>query len=344
VFVYHHVIGDGMSGLIFHKTMLQALNTCGKRDDYISHDKLKSAEFSDSDESNLIVTSAIKPVLPAVEEILSLPTTTIAALRKTLGPWIPSWLRWKLSGKRWSGNPYRCDMPIETRIRAINIGSSATQALVRRCRIERTTVTPFLQVVVGKVLLDVFKDAKRLRCAVAVSLRRFFPTSLRIGDSAMGLWVDGFCIDYRRSELQGKEGELIAWDTARMRRRHIEHQIVKRDTDLELADFKHIKDFREYLMGMMGKKRVNSYSITNIGVFNGRPASGDDNGDAWVISDVVFSQSIHVNGSAIQFCIVSTKDGGMSITLNWQNGIISAEDGGRIAESLRQMLEQLGEE
>lgn len=335
-FVWHHVIGDGRSGLAVLSTILNALNSyC------LPEDSLQGAPLV-NDLNNTIVMTPSKPLFPALEEILPLPMSTMTIVSQKLGPWLPSWFRKSPKLEKWSGSPYHCEEPTRTNIRHMTIPPGLTQALVGRCRSEATTITPFLQALVGQVLMETFDDAHSLRCAVALSLRRIFPEQLQIDDGVMGLWVNAFHLEYTRDQLQGRDGASSLWNQARNDSQRIEYEIAKGETDVGIGMLRYIKDFKSTLMGKMGKKREDSYAITNLGVYDPMAGEASSSTFSWQISDLVFSQSCHVNGSAIQFCIVSVKDGNLCIALSWQQDTVTGEDVARIEENLREKLLHLG--
>jgi hypothetical protein len=139
----------------------------------------------------------------------------------------------------------------------------------------------------------------------------------------------------------------VPWDVARKNSLRIQYEIGKGEKDLGVARVRNFKDFKAVLLDKIGKSRDNSYAITNIGLFDSKPAKAPceaGTSTPWSISSLVFSQSAHVVGCAVQFCIVSTRGGGMSITLNWQEKTISEEDANRITNHLRNSLLYISEE
>jgi hypothetical protein len=286
-----------------------------------------------------------KPLYPSVEEIFALPQSLWARLSHVLGSYLP-WGRSQKNANKWSGGPYNCDNLIKTRIRHLSVPAPSLKKLIERCQQENTTITPFLQTLVGKTLFETFENADFLRCAVAISLRRFIPPQFKIGDEAMGLWVSAFHIEYSRTQLLGRHSEGTEskqlGHEMRSNSQRIRQEIKKRDTDLSTGMLRYIPDFRSMLINKMGKKRDDSFAVTNLGRFNGKfnKLSGDLGNDflRLRISNLLFSQSCHVNGSALQFCIVSVKDGDMNIAISWQEGIVPAEDVERVVGNLSKAL------
>ena len=393
-FIWHHVIGDGRSGLAVLSTILKSLNSipCRKRNSADSSHQERGEPTVFGDSGDPIVMTNPNHMFPALEEILSLPMSTPPTTSNNLESHPTSLLNKSANTKKWSGAPYHCEEPIKTKIRHINIPHTSVERLVSRCRKERTTITPFLQSLAGKVLMETFPTADRLRCAVAISMRRFFPPHLQIDDNVMGLWVSAFHLEYSRAQLAAEipnnsnnnhnsnncseSYSAFPWDHARQNSQRIAHEIAKGEMDVGIGKLRFIPDFKSAMLELMGKEREDSFAITNLGIFprvaanvvnnektnnNDKTNSDDDDdhdqavdpsstsaapppgpGPSWHISNLVFSQSCHVNGSAVQFCIVSVEGGDMCVTLSWQEGTVADEDAARIAEKIRKELLELG--
>ena len=120
-FILHHVIGNGRSGLAVLSTILQALNS-----DFCQSQGVKPDSTSNY-ACKVVVSTPSQPLQPALEEILSMPMTTMTKISHVLGPWVPSWLNNIPALGKWSGRPYHRKEPIKTRIRQLKISSETTQ-------------------------------------------------------------------------------------------------------------------------------------------------------------------------------------------------------------------------
>jgi NRPS condensation-like uncharacterized protein len=340
-FIYHHVIGDGKSGLTVHSTILRALNSHSLHT--IGEPPLPPTIGGQKQHSvsSALVTTSKHSLYPSLEQILSLSISTITRVSMTLGPWFRHWLRKEDPG-RWTGAPHHMETPNITKVRSIRIPALSVSRIVARCRIEQTTITPLFQILIGKAIFQTINAAEGLRCAVAISLRRFFPPNFGYDDSIMGLWVSAFHLDYARAQLLSPKK---FWDQVRDGTQKVRAEIAKGDENLDSAMLQFIPDFRAALLDKIGQKRENSFSITNLGIFDGDPPSQSEMAgeERLRISDLTFSQSAHVNGSALNFCIASAKEGGMTVAITWQEGTVSVEDVERVAEALRRDLLEVAE-
>ena len=272
---------------------------------------------SNSDELMQKVHTNADLLRPPLEEILSMRTSWLAQLWSALKQPILLWGRSSPQDLIWSGAPYTYSQPVVTRIKCISLSAAKLEDLIDTCRAQGTTITPLIQTLAAHAIFNAVPHSRSLRCAVAISLRRFFTSHWGISDKDVGLWVSTFVLDLSRTESLAQQGKDSFWHQVRKNGEHFQHEIAKGDADIAIGALRYIPDFRSWLMDKIGKPRENSCGITNIGVFH-QP----DNLSPWTLSSVVFSQSCHVNGSAIQVCVVSSKDGPLNIVLSWQDGVV----------------------
>jgi len=351
-FVWHHVIGDGKSGLAVHTSILQGLATpfCSSPDSSLSH----YSEASKTD-GKVPPTTTIKPqaseLYPSLEQIFAMPASRSTKFKKWLSRYFGSCLPLQpksqedLDAKKWSGAPYHDESPIKTFIRHIIIPTASTNTLVKLCHEKKTSITAFLQALIGRTISRNYNHMFRLRCATAISMRRFMKPDLHISEQEMGLWVSAFHFELEARDLSATDQDKERfWQLSRKNRKRIANEIKKGDRDLGIGGLRSIPDFRENLKGKMGRKREDSFAVTNLGVWDGSLSSDGSSGEGARIGRMVFSQSCHVNGSALQFCIMSVRGGEMVIGVSWQEGTVPVKDTECIASALKAELMRLAEE
>ena len=319
IFIWHHAIGDGHSGLFILYDMLDILN---------SPSPAKSVPISNT---NTVIA-------PALETLLKMPSSIQSRVRRLSTSIFGDWTV-EPATKKWSGSDYQADPPIKTSIQHIRVPHASVAGLAARCRTEHVSITALMQTIVRDVLFTTFSDADDLRCATAISLRRFMnEPEYQVDAGVMGMWVSAFHIEYPRRGGVGHSTRNFSWDDARKNKARIEREVAKGDTDVETGALRAIKDFKATLMAKLGNQRQDSFAVTNLGVVPSLSATSS----SWKLTDVVFSQSCHVNGSAIQFCIISTEGGDMVVSLSSQQGIVPQDDLNIIAEDLQKRLVALG--
>lgn len=355
-FIWHHVIGDGKSGLAVHKSILEGFTStvCASSYSYLFRRSEASQEDGGACSPSIIIEPPLNELFPSLEQIFTMPASRSTIFNKWLngvfGSCLPLHLRSRrnLNAKRWSGAPYHDETPIKTLIRHITIPASTTSALAKLCRMRGTTITAFLQAFIGRTISRHYDHMCRLRCATAISMRRFMESDLHIGEQEMGLWVSAFHFELDARELSDTyKKKKRFWELARRNRKRISCEIAKRDTDLGIGGLRFIPDFRQNLKAKIGRKRDDSFAVTNLGVFDGRLMVNGSYGkmdERPRIEKMIFSQSCHVNGSALQFCIMSMMDGQMVICVSWQEGTVPVKDTECIATVLKAELIKIVEE
>jgi hypothetical protein len=111
-----------------------------------------------------------------------------------------------------------------------------------------------------------------------------FPADLEIDDTAMGIWVSAFHQDNVRDPFRVGINESGFWDAVR---KNDLYEIAKGEKDIETGLLRYTNDFESMLLAKMGKKRVDSYAITNLGVLFNK-ATTDGSSSQWVISELLF--------------------------------------------------------
>lgn len=319
-FIYHHVIADGVSGLSFHRTLLAAL------------------EKATPDESlnPLVDVPQDNTFFPAMEDHLPL----TLSWKSYLHHHFPS-LKPKPAPKPpglWTGRP--CvfkDGVCRTLTRRTQVPWTVLDAIRKRCKQENVTVQPFLQIIVGQAISDIVPEAGAVQCASAISLRRYLPD---VSDDELGVWISAWVDLYRREELLEGEGkDDVPWELVRRAKTLVDREVARGTHDTLLAFMRFDPDMRASLLKIPGKPRANTYSITNVGFFDG---GAEDEEDKWKGEDMVFSQSAHVQGSALQFMCVGTKGGSLCLTVTWQEGVVDVDVVEKITARLKERLLRAG--
>lgn len=302
IFSWHHVIADGKSGQAMHYAILKELNS------------LPETVLPQSPDG--IVQPSLSPLLPSMDELFTYPKSWSSWLHHTISRYLP-----RSQPHRWTGAPYHMERGPKTLIRIFEVSSDIIFPLVDQCRDHQTSITALLQAAVSMVIFQRLpeSEAEELRCVTAIELRRFIPERYKIDDTKIGLWIDGWHQDFSRKVILSSKAlkDGVSWNEARNNKSRIDYEVGKGQYDLGFGDLKGIADFKPDLIGKIGKPRENSFSIINLGLC--QPQGKDDD---WRLEKLILSQSAHVNGSAMQFCFVSTRDGGMTVCVNWQEGTV----------------------
>ncbi|OJD14745.1 hypothetical protein AJ78_04943 [Emergomyces pasteurianus Ep9510] len=302
-FFFHHAIGDGSSGLAFHKTFLHALHLA------------LSSPLSSVEVDNPIVSPSV-PLLPNIEELHPM-TVSIPFLLSIL-------FKEKIWNKQnpnlWTGS--KIASTLQTEIRHLVLSKPQTLSFRDLCRKNRTTVTAALQTLVaGAIFVNLSAYHSRLRCAGTLSNRRWLGAS--ISDDSMGVFLQDFHDSYLRDKFFDQEGNFkFPWDEAIRSRNTIEDTLNMRGKNAMTNLLKYVTNFHDELfLSKVGKDREDSYELSNLGVFrsNLEPEAGSA---IPRVGRMVFSQSANVTGSAFVVSAITGGDGCLVLAFSWQKDAV----------------------
>ena len=344
IFAYSHSHGDGKSGLAFHQTFLEGLNLVNSQYD-----------------SSYLYQPPSSPLPPALEEACHLPISWPFLLLNVLGSIVPTFAHnlfgFEPSGAEnvWSGREMRHDpLNFRTGSQSLLVRSDEVQSILNVCRENGTKFTGMFNQLVLSALdhaLPGDSTTRSLLGGIVLDLRALIPTC---SDDQMGNYVSAHYEPSNPSDLaslSNARGNLkqnaAFWNAAR----GTTERLANCSTTLSnqpIALLRYISKFRPWILGQLGKKREFSYEISNLVVFDPQPPVSSSSQPAsprcemkWTIDRMIFSQPANVIGSALNFQLVTMKNGDMVITLNWQLGVLGVSDEGSFA---RGILEEIGTE
>lgn len=112
-FVYHHILGDGLSGTAFHKSLLGEMKNT------------EQAGLQTTDVPEVIDTPICINLVEPVEKLTSLPVGWLFLLQQLMKEYAPSWLT-SASSPTWAGEPVQTlkTCPFRSRVRIVVIGEA----------------------------------------------------------------------------------------------------------------------------------------------------------------------------------------------------------------------------
>jgi Alcohol acetyltransferase len=147
-FMFHHCLGDGQSGVAFHRCLAKAL--C----------QPSSAEVKS------IVQTKKTPMLSELERLHE-GSSSGSRLGSTEAEIKPS----KALGEVWAGGSQ--SLPVESRFRSVIINTETSDNLISQCRANGTSVTATTQALVSAILFEVLPETfTALSSDCAISVRR----------------------------------------------------------------------------------------------------------------------------------------------------------------------------
>jgi len=343
VFAWSHVIGDGQSGLSFHRLLLNALN---------DPDAPKESEG--------IVTlsdDGAGEMLPALENLTDL-SVSFLTLFVTFAKLLIPLLMFLIERSVWSGhnNPpsFSTSSPmVKAHVGGMVFLSPADAArLIVISRKHDATLTSTISIagisVIAKLLADRSKSkSKDTRPRTFTKITVCVPVSLRpmagISNTAIGDLVSTFDSTERLHPLAANpDGSVtIAWDAAAASSKRLRKSVPK--TREYVGSLKYLSNkYEKYFKVRLGAKRIGGLAVSNLGVFNlAAPEGGKDaalTSKTWSIGRTCFVQSDFVFGPALKLSVTGDPDGGVNIAISWGEGAVDNDFGKAFVQEFQSLF------
>ncbi|EKM56200.1 uncharacterized protein PHACADRAFT_209681 [Phanerochaete carnosa HHB-10118-sp] len=303
VLAYHHSIADGQSGPAVHAALWSALNSVSAGEEGCGS---KVAVPADS--------SMVGPV-EAYTKISVSPSSFAQMLHALFAP-----KKLQAGSKAWTGNPVPKTPMLDITVRCWEITAGQTAEILKRCREHKTTLTPFLHILVAGVLSRLLverkltKKLKTIAAEAPVSLRRF------TGVSPFEL-CDQVSLAHQFLRIAPIENDKpFPWDTVHKLGEDL-HGSMRRTRELVgmLRILLRLGIADTYFTDMLGKKRGSGLVQSNLGRFPmGEAQKADD--AKWRLEKVYFAQSAVVEGPAMKVNVIGSPEGSTNITFAWGKG------------------------
>jgi hypothetical protein len=250
-------------------------------------------------DSNPLVNVPPLPLVPSIEQAHPLPLSVPYIAKQVVKTYFSK-------SDCWTGPPIRAENT--TRLRVLFV---PVDPLLRLCREKGTTITAFIIVVIAGILSRMYPNNK-FSSTIAMSFRRFTGTD----DTAI--------VNYVSSYSGLFDGAQFSWEAVRRCQTEIKGATSSAKNQ-RVGLLRFVNDYKGFFLNQVGKKRENSFEISNVGVFDAKR--------------VIFSQSSNVIGAPYVFSIATGKE--MAIALTWQEGIISTEEAEEMLGQLKIDLHSL---
>jgi hypothetical protein len=305
VWVVHHALGDGISGLVFHHTFLSALQST-----------------IISEEVDPVMLSPKDALLPPLEDIHPLPLSLGFLMKGQWNEWFPP----SLAGL-WTGSVVKAPSftPAKTHIKTVVFSKKQTSELVALSRKNNTTITAVLEVVVASALLaNLGPEFGVVQGGGPISLRSDIK-SLNVDfdiDQAMGVYVSQYGYTHSRLLSLSPVTPALAsfsWDEARIVRQTIVQEVAKKGSDSMVGLLRWVSDLQSFFTKRIGLPRGDSFEVSNVGVFK----AGDvEEKEGWNIGRAVFSQCGAIVGVAFGASVVTGGDGCIVMAFSWSDAVV----------------------
>ncbi|KAL1870742.1 Alcohol acetyltransferase [Diaporthe australafricana] len=361
LFTYNHPHCDGLSGKIYHESLLQSLNTATPGTDT---------------ENTMDTTSIIRlpdsplELPPPVEDIRKLPLTIPFILKTMWEEWGPTALTAKPTLARWGPIP----SPFKTQVRAFTVeADDALANILLACRQHDTTLTGLLHALtLASIASQLPEDvAPAFASGTTVDMRRHVDSHPPAcpwlqPDCTMGNFVtimthelDRGLVSEVRSFLSRSEGEGagrcrevlsnevldLIWSAAAAVRRELEHRLEMGLRDDIVGVMRFVGDWQQEMASAARRPRRHSWWITGIGVMDGtaKADSGHSDENSWAIQRAQFALSTETTAAAINISPLTVAGERLCVTGSWQDCLFDVSFGERVMADLECWLSQLAQ-
>ncbi|KKK24687.1 hypothetical protein ARAM_003775 [Aspergillus rambellii] len=320
-FIYHHAIGDGVSGLAFHNAFRNALEAAS------------ASPLADFKAEETVVPSEDTSLLPPLGQLHPLP----------INPSPPSPPATNL--QEWTGNSI--DAPCTSRWASICLSPSVSKAFFQECKEKNLSVTSALSSIVATVLFGILPPTvEALTCIIPVSLRPWLKLPRGVVNDAIGTYFDATRVQFTRPEQNfPNPGSTDIWSGAEKASKSINDYLSNVSPSGEpytsVAVFETIPDISAALVSMFGKPRDAAFEVTNVGVFSS-PTIRKANEDTplWEVEKVLISRSSIATGAAVTVSVATGGNGAMAIGFSWQDGVLTEDVMEHVIQGVKKYFEK----
>lgn len=333
VFAYHHAIGDGQSGLAFHRSLLTALN--------------RFAELQPVTSDVVSVPPSLSPQV-AVEEAVDTSVSFSLLCRQVFGLFAPR--KWTPGYSAWTGNDVDSTRVLHNNVRVWKIPPKDATSLLKLCRDHHSTLTSFLNTVTILVVsyLLASKNPSSYKCktvsmSIPISLRRL----TNVPPNVMCNHVSGYHTFSPLIKFQSNTKDKphwtdsFSWEASAKCASDLRKSVKSSPEVVGLLRFLFGR-YKEYFEGQLGQKRSHGVEISNLGVFPSEEAGSEGSSAVeagWRVEDVFFGQNDAVVGPAVKVNVVGSPSGSVGITFTWGDGAVEGSFVEEFVKEFREAVE-----
>ncbi|EEU36901.1 uncharacterized protein NECHADRAFT_94006 [Fusarium vanettenii 77-13-4] len=343
MFVWNHANCDGMSGKIFHLSLLESLDRPTNWGSFLPDSSAIPAALTAQD-------------LPLPQEKLAKhPITLGFAFSQVWHTFGPSLLSSKSAKATWA--PLQLGS-YASQTTSFSIQNAALCRILGACRQHGTTLTGLLHGIILACLACYVpeKKARAFTASTAMDQRRFmYPEKGNAADTQRKVqncvstihhtFDSDLVADIRATARANnwenqpvRDLEREIWSASRISRGDIEERLNAGLKNNIVGLMKLVHDWQEYHGDQAKRDRELSWIVTNLGVIDGEGESGTDVHDGnerWSINQANFALSAHLAGPFVQVSALSVKGQDLCISLSWQD----SDEGNEICAQLAQGME-----
>jgi hypothetical protein len=307
-FAFSHALGDGISGLAFHKSFFAGLR---------NHENANGDEAADG--------AMPKPF----DTAKNMPISWSYLLAPALGAYLPKAVAKALgfraavstvTSTTWVGNDaIFLDADYRSGARLFALDTATVSRLVQECRKHDTKLTSLFHQVIVYALSNSLPEGSAVdnfASQTAINMRHHVKTS----NDEMGLYVTGYFDVHPRTKDTSK-----IWESANEMNKKL-HECSNTFLDQSVGLLRYVPSMRSWIAGKIGARRDSSYEVSNLLAFEPGVEGQNQEGKGWSLENMVFAQPANVTGSPLDFNFVARKGQDLVCSITWQIGALGVGD------------------
>ncbi|TVY13681.1 putative alcohol acetyltransferase FCK4 [Lachnellula arida] len=309
IFAFHHALADGLSGVVFHRSFLEALNSS-------EGDKLTSRILKVPESISLP---------PAMEKSIDFKISWPFLLLQLWNEVRPRWL-FPNPSPPWTALPCSAAniQNYKSRVRILAIEPELVPKILAVCREQKATITGLLHGLIVTSLTAHVPEATSFASGTPFSLRHLTGLS---PTKEMGVQVAAHTSNYTpeiisriRSSRTPEHVTSEIWIIARNFRTGMAAELAALPNDNLVGLIPYVSNMHNMFRSKIGQPRADTYELSNVGNMTNEKVEGD-----WKIERALFTQSGMGTGSPVSFNVASVSGGPLCVTATWLQGDIDEE-------------------
>jgi hypothetical protein len=325
IFAWHHAIADGLSGMVFHRSLQEALNDPASVE--IANHTIKVPESIS--------------LFPPQEDMIKFEISwwfLLSAVWHKLRP------RWLLpdSSPPWTAAPVGPSTEgYDPHVKLISVSSEQTSSILSACREQKTTLTGLLQALIASSLACHVPDANSFVSTTPSSPRHISGIS-STSDIAVQVCSHSYTftpdiVSAIRASTSPTQITNQVWEISRAFQTSLAAELARLPVDNLAGLLPYAGSIHKMFLSKLGRQREDTFQVSNVGVFKNEGREGQ-----WRIERVFFTQC-GLTASAFTFNCASVVGGPLVLSVTWSGGDVEDELMGKIIADVRYALSSIAE-
>jgi len=353
LFVFHHSVCDGRSGMIFHRSLLAALNKVTREQEESGQEEILLTGFN-------VPKYELMPESMALLQLLGMRfNMCIGLLSYLFSLFVKFFLRRNYTfftdvifkeSLPSKDTPVRlAERPI-TRLKRMCLSSSQLAASLKACKKHKTSFTTLIGTLIHVTLAsELYPTAKLGLSYFAVDLRRFLPTEY---SNIMGNYVSShqsnqWLYSYRQAGAMSTANDrqiALMWQLSQRAKADLDSAMFTHHTPLPVANALGLPAIGEDDESITtGIYNVLDVAVTKAFCVSSLVESESESPGPWQLKCTEFSVSAQKSqvGPMLYFAMASVKDGQCVINVSYEDNILQTGVAERILQGVERRLNML---